>query len=309
MKLSIAQLALAFAALALVTFPVSSSVGNTVDIKTSAHELPGLPPQGPFEALDALWAEARTVTKLYVDGDFYASYKLAEAQDSVRNPFFAYWLGRMLLEGKGVEKNRERGIDLLGFAEKQGVGSASLLLCQAYAEGKLTERNVELARIHQLRWIDFEIAHANYRNRDYSLIKTLFDRERASAYRFWQQRLTYMQKLRIHSDFHSLRQTLIDPVKPSTAVMAGALPLACRPPAPPRQAMLQLKVDVVVGDVYFFVDSRGRVDGMALGEITEPRLTLATMRLFDIALRNESCVLPPSLSDQLVQIPFKFRLE
>ncbi len=273
---------------------------------------PTLPAVNFKQAVEKLWpysANGAAINREYVSGKYDAAFQLADAASSTDDFVATYWRGRLYLEGKGVGQDVSKGIALLIVAEAAGIGYASLSLWRLYSQGQLMERQVDLANEYHARWVAFEIAYAERCIEDIPMWKAMMNLELAGTLRYWKQRLRYLQKLSVFAEKERIRRQLVDAESLGAAIKIGSLPLKCRPGSPPGLMMARAKVDELSGDILVFVGETLQPDGVLVGNVSDPRLTIAAMRTFDVAFQSPGCKFPSELVNRIVQIPFLFKLQ
>ncbi len=271
------------------------------------------PPQVDYAAavgaLESGWGSVFGVTTLYIEKKYDEAFQVAQSANSPGSPHLAYWLGRMYLEGRGVTQNAAEAERLLRLADGQGLGHASLLLSQLFARSGLVEKDYEIANLFHARWIKYEIAKSELRARDVPLLGAVLSAEARDSIRYWKRRATYFQRLSTYIERNKIRVELIGQATPAGAARPTRIPGECRPSGPPRREMLRLGTDQIDGNLYFFVGIDGKPEGMVVEGLTDLKLAVTTLAIFDDALGRRDCLFGEGLKNEIVQLPFTFKLE
>jgi hypothetical protein len=261
------------------------------------------------EKIERNWSTVLGVRDLYVAKAYEDAFKLAQSADRSDSPHFAYWLGRMYFEGRGVAKDAAEAQRLLRVADREGLGYASQLLAQLYSQGELVEKNTDLAKAYRMRWIEYEAARSEFYLRDIPILSTLLSAETKNMFRYWKRRASYFHNLSAYIEREKLRSTIFESVAPAGAPKPAKLMAACKPSSPPIREMRLQKLDELSGNVFFFVGSDGRPDGMVVDGVMDTKLVVAALAVFDDALHRPQCLIDSAYKHQLVQLPFIFKLE
>ncbi len=265
--------------------------------------------EASMKAIENFWDATGFLQTQYREKRFDAAYTEASRLVGVGNDVAAFWLGRLLIEGKGVERDVAKGVTFLERADAAGVFQASRLLANLYFKGDGLPLDREISRRFQSRGFFFDKQISEWKANSLRPRLGLFHPVgEAIWYRFWSQRAIYLRGEENAVNVRVLRKELDLPPFESTPFAFNKLPDECRPKSPPW-AMQRLKLDTVSGDIIFRVDDIGRVDGIYLLSVSDARMTAAAFDKFFDALTNPQCV--PGVPDKLpsYQIPFLFRLE
>lgn len=265
--------------------------------------------EATIKALDNYWAATSILSAHYREKRFKAAYAEASRLVLEGNDAAAYWLGRMLIEGNGVERDVPRAITQLQRADAGGVFQAARLLANLYYKGELLPQDRDAARRYQSRGFHFDKQVSEWKAISLKPRLGLFHPAgEAVWFKFWSQRAVFLKGEESAASVRLLRKELDVPPFESNPLAFNNLPNECRPKSPPG-AMRRLKLDTVSGDILFRVNEIGRVDGIYLASVTDSEMTAAAFEVFFDALTHPGCVL--DIPDKLrsVQIPFTFRLQ
>lgn len=262
-----------------------------------------------IKALDNYWAATSILSAHYREKRFNAAYAEASRLVVEGNVAAAYWLGRLLIEGNGVERDVPKAVAHLQLADAGGVFQAARLLANLYYKGELLPQDRDASRRYQLRGFQFDRQVSEWKANSLKPRLGLFHPAgEAVWFKFWSQRAIFLKGEENATNVRMLRKELDVPPFESNPLAFNKLPDECRPKSPPW-AMRRLKLDTVTGDILFRVNDIGRVDGIYLVNVSDSEMTAAAFETFFDVLTNARCV--PDVPDQLrsYQIPFTFRLE
>ena len=265
--------------------------------------------EASMKAIEGYWEAAGALQNHNRDRRFDAAYDEATRLNGVGNGVGAYWLGRLLVEGNGTERDIPKAVLLLERADAMGVFQASRLLATLHYSGDVLPQDRELSRRFAVRAFSLDLEISEWKADSLRPRLGLFHPSgEAVWYRFWSQRAVFLKGEANAAKLRALRKELDLPPFDTAKLAFNSLPNECRPKSPPW-AMRRLKVDQVSGDVIFRLNDIGRADGIYVARISDSRFTAAAFDLFFYALTSHECAL--SIPDKLssYQVPFLFRFD
>lgn len=292
MALRIVILAVSFGVLTLVSFAVQAA-------QTS----------GPSDSqVSVLIADSeRTVDlwKTFQRKAFPETFALAKPLADEGSPHAQYLLGELYFGGLGVERDFEVANNWLNLAASQEHPLALNRLSRIYADGIDAPVDLLRAREFSARGAASFAASARYYAAKTAPVLLWHRAGEGPIHRYW------LERARFFSAFENrFRRWATQPQPDKDAnVSLRSLPASCRPSAPPSSAMTAAKLDRLEGELWILVDQSGRVEGIAMGQISDERLRFAAFDTFRTAFRSDGCVISLVDSEPRIVIPFLFRLE
>lgn len=281
-----------------VLLAAASAAAQPVDAALKA-ELARLAP--------AVWEdiqEPNDILKLYGSKQYDEAFKRAEVLALVGNSHAMYWLGRMYLEGNGVEQDLVAARRWLQLSDAKGLGQASRLLGRVYAAGNGVQQDLQKARALEIRGLLALSAFASVEAKKFT--PGFFGHKWGDElpFRYFTQWGRFQERLAA-----CIAEAPELSVESQTRASVNRLPEGCRPKAPPARVMTQLKVFEVTGNISVFLDSNQKADGIMVHDVIDMRLIPYVFEVFDKAFRNEDCQLPRVPFNKHITIPFTFKLD
>lgn len=221
------------------------------------------------------------------------------------SPAAQYILGELLLVGSDLDGDRSEAIAWLERAAAADSPVALARLAWIYRAGPDFDRDLERSRKLRSRWAFATAAYAQV-NADKTKPFLLVHRPgEGPIHRYWTERAGYFVAL---GNRLSSKPTNVE-IEVDTTSPPASLAAACRPDSPPVAAMNALKLDRVEGTVVILLDNSGRIEGIVVDKISDSRMRVGTLDVFQRSLRSRDCDLTVRGFNRPIEIPFAFQLQ
>lgn len=175
-----------------------------------------------------------------------------------------------------------------------------------YAAGDGIEKDNALSREFWICWAASNAATAR-RHAEKTARVFLWHRPgEEPLHRLWTERTNYFVE---YEALIRRRRENTEPMSIDTAEALRKLPDGCRPARPPAAEMRAANVNRVEGSVVLLSDKSGRITGMVVSKLSEPRILIGAFDAFQKALRADGCLVPTDAADRPIEVPFTFQLE
>ena len=217
-----------------------------------------------------------------------------------------YVLGEMRLVGSELDGDPAVAVGWLERSSAAWYPPALVRLAWVYQTGYGGLLDAGRARALRVRWAQVNAAYAGYAADKTKPVLFVHRYGEGPIHRYWKERQGYFGAMARLIKSAATRTADAGDPKPITGFKA---PDSCRPGTAPSYEMAVAKIDQLSGSVFVLVDDSGRIEGMVIDGVSNFKLRIAALDLFQKALRSSQCDMKWPGSDRPVEIPFLFRVE